>query len=70
MDLGLGLQGGWNKWDEWTVNGQTAGYLTKWANTGFAFATVRGAGHEVPTYKPEAALQLFQSYLNGELTNA
>ena len=67
-DLGYKVAG--KSWQQWLVNGQTAGYLTKWENTGFAFATVRGAGHEVPTYKPEAALQLFQSYLNGELTNA
>ena len=31
----------------------------------FAFATVHGAGHEVPTYRPEAALQLFKNYLAG-----
>lgn len=67
-DLGYEVAG--QAWQEWIVDGQTAGYLTKWADTGFAFATVRGAGHEVPAYKPKEALQLWQSYLNGELTNA
>ena len=32
----------------------------------FAFATVHGAGHEVPTFCPEAALKLFKNYLAGE----
>ena len=33
------------------------------------FVTVHGAGHEVPTYKPEVALELWTKYLNGEWTN-
>lgn len=33
---------------------------------GLTFATVRGAGHEVPLFKPRAALQLFKSFLRGE----
>ena len=57
-------------WQSYLVDGQVAGYLTKWKDTKMAFATVHGAGHEVPTYKPEAALYLWQSYLNGELTDA
>jgi hypothetical protein len=52
------------------VNEQVGGYLTKWKNTKLAFATVHGAGHEVPTYKPDVALWLWESYLKGELTNA
>jgi len=67
-DLGYKVSG--KSWQSYTVNGQTAGYLTKWANTKMAFATVHGAGHEVPTYKPEVALYLWDSYLKGELTNA
>ena len=57
-------------WQEYVVSEQTAGYLTKWTGTKLAFATVHGAGHEVPTYKPEIALSLFKSYLAGEWTNA
>ena len=34
-------------WQEQTYDGQTSGYLTKWADTKFAFLTVHGAGHEV-----------------------
>lgn len=66
--LGYNVQG--RAWQQYTVNGQTAGYLTKWRNTKLAFATVHGAGHEVPTYKPAEALALFDMYLKGELTNA
>ena len=57
-------------WQDYTVSEQTAGYITKWAGTKLAFATVHGAGHEVPTYKPDIALSLWKSYLAGELTNA
>jgi len=57
-------------WQPYTVNEQTAGYLTQWEGTGFGFATVHSAGHEVPTYKPDIALWLFDAYLKGELTNA
>ncbi|RVW31429.1 Serine carboxypeptidase-like 25 [Vitis vinifera] len=32
---------------------------------GLTFATVRGAGHEVPLFKPRAALELFKSFLRG-----
>ena len=67
-DLGYSVSG--KAWQAYTVADQTAGYLTKWKDTKLAFATVHGAGHEVPTYKPEVALSLFKQYLAGELTNA
>lgn len=51
-------------WDAWTVNGQTAGYFTKF--DGFSLVTVHGAGHEVPTYKPAEGYELFRKYLAGE----
>lgn len=53
-------------WNVWEVDGQVAGYLTKFENLNFAFATVRNAGHEVPAYRPKEAFVLFESYLNGE----
>jgi len=55
-------------WQSYSVSNQTAGYMTKWKDTKLAFATVHGAGHEVPAYKPEVALYLWKSYLNGDLT--
>jgi len=67
-DLGYEYAG--KPWQPVTFNGQTAGYLTQWKNTGLAFETVHGAGHEVPTYKPDVALDLWTKYLAGELTRA
>ena len=52
-------------WRVWEVDGQTAGYVTHFKDNALTFATVHGAGHEVPTYKPKAALALFENYLNG-----
>jgi len=57
-------------WVPYKIDGQLGGYLTKFNNnTRLAFATVHGAGHEVPTYKGQAALFLFNAYLSGALTN-
>jgi len=56
-------------WDPYVVSQQTAGYLTKWKDTKLAFLTVHGAGHEVPAYKPEVALDLFTKYLAGDFTD-
>eukprot|EP00602_Paraphysomonas_sp_CaronLab_P007685 CAMPEP_0185024122 /NCGR_PEP_ID=MMETSP1103-20130426/7050_1 /TAXON_ID=36769 /ORGANISM="Paraphysomonas bandaiensis, Strain Caron Lab Isolate" /LENGTH=497 /DNA_ID=CAMNT_0027556995 /DNA_START=34 /DNA_END=1527 /DNA_ORIENTATION=+ len=67
-DLGYKVAG--REWESYTVDEQVGGYLTKWQNTKFAFATVHGAGHEVPTYKPNVAFWLWDNYLKGELTNA
>ncbi len=67
-DLGYEVSG--NEWQTYMVNKQTAGFLTKWSNTKMAFLTVHGAGHEVPTYKPEVALDLYKRFLAGEFTNA
>jgi carboxypeptidase C (cathepsin A) len=67
-DLGYSVAG--KAWQVYTVNQQTAGYFTQWKNTKLGFLTVHGAGHEVPTYKPDVALDLFTKYLNGEFTSA
>ncbi len=65
-DLGYAVKPGAKAWAPYfTADGQTAGFITEMQ--GLTFATVRGAGHEVPTYKPEAGFYLFSSYLNGTL---
>ncbi|CAL5370729.1 unnamed protein product [Camellia sinensis] len=51
-------------WYPWYVNKQVGGWTEVYE--GLTFATVRGAGHEVPLFKPRAALQLFQSFLRGD----
>jgi len=66
-DLGYEVDG--RMWQTYTVSEQVAGYITKWTNTKLGFLTVHGAGHEVPAYKPEIALDLWVRYLNGEWTN-
>lgn len=47
-----------------TYGEQQAGFLTTFTE-GLSFATVHHAGHEVPAYQPERALQLFQNFLDG-----
>ena len=64
-DLGFQVD---SLWKTWILDGQTAGYITTFKTpfnkeSRFAFMTVHGAGHEVPTYKPKEALDLFQKYL-------
>jgi len=59
-------------WNEWTVNQQTAGFVTRFdlgdkSHSKFIFATVHGAGHEVPAYRPMEALELFTQFLHNEL---
>jgi hypothetical protein len=43
-----------------------AGMKKKYEN-GVVFATVNGAGHAVPSFKPREALYLFQEFLEGRL---
>ncbi|XP_057436106.1 serine carboxypeptidase-like 25 isoform X2 [Lotus japonicus] len=51
-------------WYPWYVKKQVGGWTEVYE--GLTFATVRGAGHEVPLFKPRAALQLFKSFLEGK----
>jgi carboxypeptidase C (cathepsin A) len=65
-DLGFSVSSLWDTW--YNKDGQTAGYVTKFntplsKDSRFAFMTVHFAGHEVPTYKPKEALELFQKYI-------
>jgi len=67
-DLGYEVSG--KAWQTYTVADQVAGYATQWKNTHLGFLTIHGAGHEVPTYKPEVALDMWKKYLAGEFTKA
>ena len=62
-NLGYEVKKG-REWVDWKISGQTAGYLAQFQKENFAFATVHNAGHEVPTYQPEAALGLFEAYIS------
>ncbi|KAK7411564.1 hypothetical protein VNO78_02999 [Psophocarpus tetragonolobus] len=50
-------------WYPWYSNGQVGGWTEVY--DGLTFATVRGAGHEVPLFQPERAYTLFRSFLAG-----
>ena len=52
----------------WTIDGcqRMGGYVTTYEGN-FEFLTIRGAGHMVPTYKPEATYSFFGSWItNGD----
>ncbi len=57
-ELGLKLTQSYKKW---TVNGETAGFVKRY--NGLTFMTVRGAGHNVPMDKPEAALKIVRELI-------
>ncbi|XP_051142577.1 serine carboxypeptidase 24-like isoform X2 [Andrographis paniculata] len=52
------------EWYPWYSQGQVAGWTEVYK--GLTFATVRGAGHEVPLFQPERALTLFRTFLSGK----
>jgi carboxypeptidase C (cathepsin A) len=63
-------------WLPWFYNDdkygrQVGGYKVNYDQTGmsgdFAFITAHGCGHEVPTYKPQLALEIFSRYINGSV---
>jgi carboxypeptidase C (cathepsin A) len=47
-------------WAPWYVNGATAGYVEYFSQ--YTYATVKGAGHTVPTYQPLSAYNLFERF--------
>lgn len=52
------------EWSPWYTNQQVGGWTI--AYDGLMFVTVRGAGHQVPTFKPKQALQLIRHFLANE----
>lgn len=42
------------------------GYVTRYEDDRFDFLTIRGSGHMVPQFKPEAALELLRAWLHNE----
>ena len=67
---GLGYTVAGKMWQTYTFDSQVAGYATQWKDTHLGFLTIHGAGHEVPTYKPDVALDMWSKYLSGEWTKA
>ncbi|XP_021811396.1 serine carboxypeptidase-like 35 [Prunus avium] len=65
-EMGLRVK---QEWRAWFDGGQVAG----WAETyeeggGLTFATVRGAGHQVPAFAPRQSLSLFTHFLSPNAT--
>jgi hypothetical protein len=54
-------------WRPWTRDGKIkmGGFVTRYAGN-FDFLTIRGSGHMVPEYKPEAAFVFLQHFMNDE----
>jgi len=55
-------------WRPWTRDGKIrmGGFVTRYKSAGaFDFITIRGSGHMVPEYKPEAAFVMLQSFVTG-----
>ena len=52
-------------WRPWTVDGcqQMGGYVTRYQGD-FDFVTIRGAGHMVPTNKPEATFAFMSAWIH------
>ncbi|KAF7131557.1 hypothetical protein RHSIM_Rhsim09G0071300 [Rhododendron simsii] len=60
--LGLNITEDWSPW--YTRHQQVGGWTVKY--DGLTFVTIRGAGHQVPTFKPRQALQLIFHFLTNE----
>ncbi|XP_038978743.1 serine carboxypeptidase-like 31 [Phoenix dactylifera] len=48
----------------WSLEAMVAGWLQEYE--GLTFATFRGAGHDVPTFKPSSSLAFFTAFLAGK----
>ncbi|KAK4424913.1 Serine carboxypeptidase-like 40 [Sesamum alatum] len=51
-------------WHPWFLGGEVGGYTQVYEGN-LTFATVRGAGHQVPSYQPARALSLIMHFLAG-----
>jgi carboxypeptidase C (cathepsin A) len=64
--FGLGLEE-IEPWRPWTVDGcrRMGGYVTRYKGS-FDFLTIRGAGHMVPTYKPDSSFTFLKSWIEDD----
>ena len=59
-DLGRPLV---QQWRPWVMDQQTAGYVEVYDT--YTYATVKGAGHEVPLFQPREALHMISNFVAG-----
>ncbi len=55
-------------WANWFLNEDVAGSYKEFE--GIAFATVKGCGHTIPTYCPEAGYAMWANYLANNWTTS
>ncbi|KAJ3683832.1 hypothetical protein LUZ60_014059 [Juncus effusus] len=53
-----------DSWSPWRVNNEVGGYSTTYSGN-LTLVSVRGAGHEVPSFQPARALALVQHFVAG-----
>ncbi|XP_019165301.1 PREDICTED: putative serine carboxypeptidase-like 52 [Ipomoea nil] len=55
-----------DEWRPWFVEDQVAGYAMKYSQNEYelAYATVKGAGHTAPEYKPQQCQSMIQRWLS------
>ncbi|XP_022725819.1 serine carboxypeptidase-like 35 isoform X1 [Durio zibethinus] len=53
------------EWRAWFYKSQVAGWVETYEG-GLTFATVRGAGHQVPVFAPDQSLSLFTHFLTAD----
>ncbi|XP_050211068.1 serine carboxypeptidase-like 40 [Mercurialis annua] len=51
-------------WYPWALDKEVGGYTEIYE--GLTFATVRGAGHDVPSFQPRRAVALIQNFMSGK----
>ncbi|RLN30255.1 serine carboxypeptidase 1 [Panicum miliaceum] len=59
--LGYGII---DSWRPWIADEEVSGYTQVYEN-GLTFATIKGAGHTVPEYKPQEAFAFYSRWLTG-----
>ncbi|XP_076890563.1 serine carboxypeptidase-like 34 [Bidens hawaiensis] len=52
------------EWSPWYSKNQVGGWTIRY--DGLKFVTIRGAGHQVPTFKPKEALELVRHFLSNQ----
>nr|XP_043633179.1 serine carboxypeptidase-like 34 [Erigeron canadensis] len=52
------------EWTPWYSKSQVGGWTIQY--DGLMFVTIRGAGHQVPTFKPKEALQIIKHFLSNK----